>query len=124
MTDIGSDKLIALPMSVMTRNNPRHRDIWDLGWIIERTGDADGLAAEAARKAASRGIGEQYMNALGQTMEQVGEMIESARFQDTLRRFLPHRLVANTVGAHWHRQRLTETVQSLCAKALRWLESK
>lgn len=24
MTDIGSDKLIALPMSVMTRNNPRH----------------------------------------------------------------------------------------------------
>ena len=123
MTDIGSDKLIALPMSVMTRNNPRHRDVWDLGWIIERTGDTDGLAAEAATKAASRGIGEQYLNALGQTMEQVGEVIESAGFQDTLRRFLPERLAANTVGAPWHRQRLTETVQSLCSKALLALES-
>ena len=124
ITDIGSDKLIALPMSVMTRNNPRHRDAWDLVWIVERTGDTDGLAAEAARKAASRGMGEQYVNALRQTIEQVGEVIESAGFQDTLRRFLPERLAANTVGAGWHRQRLTESVQSLCSKALLALDSE
>ena len=124
MTDIGSDKLIALPMSVMTRNNPRHRDVWDLGWIVERTGDADGLVAEAARKAVSRGIGEQYVIALGQAMERMGEVIESTGFQDTLRRFLPERLAANTVGARWHRQRLTETVQSLCSKALLGLDSE
>ena len=119
LMDIGSDKLVALPMSVLTRNNPRYRDIWDVCWIIDRTGDGDGLAAEAARKAAFRGLGQQYANALRETMERAGDVIESAGFQDTLKRFLPEQLASNTVGDPLHRQRLTETVWSLCAKALR-----
>ena len=116
--DIGSDKLVALPMSLLTRNNPRYRDIWDVGWIFDRTDDGDGLATEAARKAASRGLAQQYANALGETMERAGEVIESRGFQDTLKRFLPERLAIDTVGDPLHRQRLTETVRSLCSRVL------
>ena len=43
---------------------------------------------------------------------------------NAFRRLLPERLAANTVGARWHRQHLTETVQSLCSKALRTLDSE
>ena len=33
LEDICADKIIAFPMSVATRENPRYRDIWDIEWI-------------------------------------------------------------------------------------------
>lgn len=118
LADIGSDKMIAFPMSVLTRDNPRHRDIWDIEWIAGRTGDPAALAERASRKAVALGIAEQYADALAATARKGRDIIESAGFRDTLQRFIPRPLAARSIDDAWHRRQLAETVESLCAATL------
>lgn len=113
LEDICTDKLIAFPMSVLTRDNPRHRDVWDIEWIVGRAGDAAGLARRAARKSVARALAATYADALAKTIEESRGIIASRAFIDTLRRFIPRSLATRTVGDAGYREYLAATVESL-----------
>ena len=118
LDDICTDKLIAFPMSVLTRDNPRHRDIWDIEWIAGRNGDTEGLARRAARKSVARGLGGAYAQALARTIAESRGIIASRRFVETLRRFIPRPLATRTVGDAGYREYLATTVESLFGATL------
>lgn len=80
------DKLIALPLSVAGRDNPRHRDIWDLRWLATARGchpARDLLAAKAAEVGMAN-----YRTALAKTLATLPELIESAAYAAAMRRHL------------------------------------
>ena len=119
LADIGSDKLVALPMSVLTRNNPRHRDVWDLMWINGRMGALGELATRAAAKAASSGVAARYAEALRTTIDGADDLVGSAGFRGMLHRLFPEPLAtAASQDPSW-RQSLAETTRALCLAALR-----
>ena len=122
LLDICSDKMVALPLSVLTRENPRHRDLWDIEWIRHRIDGADELAARSAEKAVARRIAEQYTQALITTIAKCEHIIESAAFNETLHRFLPKSLAMRTISDAGFRQHLMTSIQSLCEGTLRALD--
>ena len=124
LDDICTDKLIAFPMSVLTRDNPRHRDVWDIEWIAGRAGDAAGLARRAARKAVARAQTRGYAEALARTIEESRGIITSMGFVETLQRFIPRPLAARTVGDAGYREYLATTVESLLGATLEALRAK
>lgn len=125
MADICTDKMIAYPMSVLTRDNPRHRDVWDIAWITERLGaDAAELAAPAADKIAARGLGDRMPDALRLTAERSDTLIESEGFRATLQRFVPREVAVRTVGDPQYRRRLAEAIRGTCEALLAALSNK
>ena len=124
LDDICTDKLIAFPMSVVTRDNPRHRDVWDIEWIASRAVDAGGLARRAARKAVVRGQTREYAEALARTIEESRGIIASRRFVDTLQRFIPRPLATRTLGDAGYREYLAATVESLFGATLEALRGE
>lgn len=125
MADICTDKMVAYPMSVLTRDNPRHRDVWDIGWITERLdADADSLAARAADKVAVRGLGARMPDALRLTVQRSDALIESEGFRATLQRFVPRDVAVRTVGDPDYRRRLAETIRGISEAVLAALSNK
>ncbi len=125
VADICTDKMVAYPMSVLTRDNPRHRDVWDIAWITERLGeDAAGLAARAADKIAARGLGGRMPDALRLTVERSDALIESEGFRATLQRFVPRDVAVRTVGDPQYRRRLVETIRRFCEAVLATLSTQ
>ena len=126
LLDICTDKMIAFPLSVLTRENPRHRDIWDIVWIRRRidVDSADGLAARSAEKAVARRLAEQYNEALVTTVEKCEHIIASTTFVETLQRFIPRSLAIRTVSDAGFQQHLITTIQSLCEDTLRALDQR
>ena len=124
LDDICTDKLIAFPMSVLTRDNPRHRDVWDIEWIAGRAIDNAGLARRAARKSVARGLAAAYAEALARTIEESRDIITSKRFVETLQRFIPRPLAARTVGDAGYLEYLAATVESLFRVALEALSTE
>ena len=124
LDDICTDKLIAFPMSVLTRDNPRHRDVWDIEWIAGRAGDTAGLARRAARKSVARGLAGTYVEALVKTIEGSRGIIMSTRFVETLQRFIPRPLATRTVGDAGYREYLAATVESLFGAVLEALRAE
>lgn len=124
LDDICTDKLIAFPMSVLTRDNPRHRDVWDIDWIAGRAGDVAGLARRAARKSIARGLAGTYAEALAKAVEESRGIITSGRFVETLQRFIPRPLATRTVGDAGYREVLAATVESLFGATLESLRAE
>ena len=119
IADICSDKMVAYPMSVLTREHPRHRDAWDIAWLTERLGAATAdLAKRAADKVSARGLRPRMPEALRLTAERGGALIESDGFRATLLRFVPRDVAAVTVGDPQYRLRLGETLRTTCAAVL------
>ena len=119
MADICTDKMVAYPMSVLTRNHPRHRDVWDIAWITERLdADAANLAARAADKVTARGLGGRMPDALRLTAERSGALMESDGFRGTLLRFVPSDVAVRTVGDRQYRQQLAEMIRGICGSLL------
>lgn len=86
LESVMADKLIALPLSVVGRDNPRYRDIWDLRWLATARGcrpSPDLLAA----KAAEVGV-ESYRTALAGTLAALPELIGSDAYAAAMRRHL------------------------------------
>lgn len=86
--DICTDKLVALPMSVLKRENPRFRDIWDIDWCRQYL-DAFRLIKQAAQHANAFVEVDEYKRALAKTVEVCEALISSEVCQLTLGRFLP-----------------------------------
>lgn len=112
--DICSDKLIAFPLSVATREYPRYRDAWDIEWILGRNVDPEDVAARSARKAVERKIADQYIAALDKTIERCNEIIGSRSFLETLQRFIPRPMAGKTVEDAGFRAHLVSSINSLC----------
>ena len=121
LEDICADKIIAFPMSVATRENPRYRDIWDIEWITRRLDDVESVAARASRKAIARGLEGQCTAALATTIERGREITASKRFRETLQRFLPKPLAELTIEDAGYRDHLTDTLEGLFASTLQRL---
>ena len=81
-----ADKLIALPMSVAGRDNPRHRDIWDLRWLATARGCRPAHELIAA-KAAELGVAN-YRAALAHTLDTLPEIVGSDAYSAAMRRHL------------------------------------
>ena len=124
LSDVCTDKMIALPLSVLQRDNPRYRDAWDLAWLADRVAGPKELAERAAEKAAARNVPpEALRDALQLTSEQSATLAESVGFQSTLGRFLPSDLAAGTIGNPQFREMLAMTVKSYCDATLEALNS-
>ncbi len=96
MESVMADKLVALPMSVVQRNNPRYRDIWDLDWLATRRGcrPAQGLIATTV---AETGV-EEYSAALRHTLDALPEIVSAKAYSDALRRHLRFKDWESTVS--------------------------
>ncbi|MDD9961148.1 MAG: nucleotidyl transferase AbiEii/AbiGii toxin family protein [Gammaproteobacteria bacterium] len=124
MADICSDKMIAYPMSVLTRSNPRHRDAWDMAWLASRLGNTPSLAERAASKASTWGLDSELQEALRITAERSAELIESEGFRTTMGRFLPLDLAERTLHDPECRQMLALTVSEFCNATLKALDDR
>ena len=86
LESVMADKLVALPMSVAKRANPRYRDIWDLRWLATARGCRPASELLAA-KIAEVGV-ENYRAALAQTLATLPEVIGSGAYSAAMRRHL------------------------------------
>ena len=100
LESVMADKLVALPMSVARRDNPRYRDIWDLRWLATTRGCRPAHDLLAA-KAAEVGV-ESYQAALRRTLATLPEIIASDAYSAAMRRHLRfddwHKSVAGPDG--------------------------
>ncbi len=115
LDDIASDKMIALPMSILERAHPRYRDVWDLEWIDRRQGAAPMAlgAAAAASKASAAGLAGRYLQALDVTAERIRSIVDSNDCRQALARFLPRGLAESTIGDAGYREYLASKVREM-----------
>ena len=106
-----SDKLVALPWSIVNRRNPRYRDVWDLiEYLPTETGFASVL--ENARQIAAEQMQtDEYRALLAEAGGRLPDVIEGGGFQATMRRFLPHDLAEATIGNADYRRTMVESLQ-------------
>lgn len=107
------DKLIALPMSVALRQNPRYRDIWDI-FAFRPRGGAVGRTVRAARQAAQDRMAiDEFEAMVDGLIVRLPKILESAGFESTLRRFLPRRIADDTIGDATFREAVCNALQDL-----------
>ena len=112
--DICSSKMVAYPMSVLTRNNPRHRDVWDIAWYTEPSGAMVETTVRAASKAVADGIRDQLHEALLKTTSLSDELVASDGFMKTVRRFLPASRAQQIKNDDSYRQVLAGAIREFC----------
>ena len=114
MDHILSDKLVAFPASVMRRRNPRYRDVWDMHWLAPRVRDHRAAYGRAADQAAKHGwSAETFADARARTLSRLPEIVDSAAFADTMRRFLDASHYDATVGDPKYRAHIVDAVGDL-----------
>ena len=111
--DICSDKLVAFPMSVAERRNPRHRDVWDVLWIVQRTRNVDAIVQAAVTKAESWGLGDRFDRALDAAVNRMDAIVKLDAFNGTLRRFLPMQVADQTLGNAEYRRYMAAEMKGL-----------
>ncbi len=90
--EILASKLIAFPVSVATRNRPRHRDIWDIGWI---TGQGVEVVPDLVRAKAS--IHDMKGDWMLMAADRITTIIRSPEFSAEMHRFLPLDIIENVL---------------------------
>lgn len=116
LDDICSDKLVAFPMSVMERQNPRYRDLWDVLWIVQRIRNVATITQDARSKAKLWGLGDEYGRACATTVDRIDDIVESDAFDRTLRRFLPVDTFNRTAGNAEHRDYMATEMKALLGR--------
>ena len=98
LADICADKVIAFPLSVVTRrDNPRFRDTWDILHCLSRIND-DAVFDQLGRKLLQEGMSlPAYFSAVRETIQELAQIMESKGFNETLKRFLPESRAHNTI---------------------------
>lgn len=108
------EKLVAFPQSVVSRRNPRYRDMWDIAWLANRVSDHKGALRAAIATAERDGMGtDEYLDAQERTIERVEEMVDSAEFSSNLRRFLSDDEFGATISDAGYRRYIAQTVKGL-----------
>ena len=112
-----ADKLVALPISIMERRNPRFRDIWDIHKFMPPSAGERRPVIEAAREYAARRMGlDEFKDTLTAVSEKLPAIIASDAFRDTLRLFLPMDVAARTVDAPDYREAVTNQMMEIFAQ--------
>lgn len=106
-----SDKLVALPWSIVHRRNPRYRDAWDLiEYLPTQTGLA-GVLENARQRVADQMPGDEFTALLVEAGARLPDVVEGGAFEATMRRFLPHDIAENTIGNADYRRMMVESLQ-------------
>ncbi|MCY3821389.1 MAG: nucleotidyl transferase AbiEii/AbiGii toxin family protein [Gammaproteobacteria bacterium] len=112
-----ADKLVALPLSIIERHNPRFRDIWDIHKFMPVSAEERRPIIEAAREDATSRMGlDEFKGILTAVGERLPAIIASNAFRDTLRTFLPMDVAARTVDAPDYREALTNQMTEIFAQ--------
>ena len=112
-----SDKLVAFPASLERRRNPRYRDVWDMHWLAPHIAKRRPVFERADAKAADQGMSESaYAELRDRTIARVDEVVESAEFAKTLRRFMEASFFAATVGDPTYRREIARSVCDLLGR--------
>ena len=108
------DKLIALPVSLLQRHNPRYRDIWDLNeFLTRKRRDRERVIARALGKA-DREFGKSaFAEMIDHAVETLPGVIDSDGMRQTLGRFLPEDVYRETLDDADYRRGLAETMRAL-----------
>lgn len=113
LEDICSDKLIAFPVSVAERQNPRYRDVWDVLWIAQQTRNVDAIVQATKGKVESRGLGERFNQVADGAANRMDAIVNSDAFSTTLRRFLRESTADQTIGNADYREYMASAMKSL-----------
>lgn len=107
LDEILADKLIAL---CATQKYIRHRDIWDLPWLLQQGGE---LRVELVTKKISDYHLPQFEQLLDRRMNSLGTIINNAAFKAEMQRFLPSDVFTRTLGKDKFSDYLEQTLKAL-----------
>ena len=112
--EILASKLVAFSNSVVTRNRPRFRDIWDLQWL---RGNGTAIRNDLIRAKMSDHHGESAWFEIA--ADSVGKIIRSTEFANEMRRFLLPHTAAQTLDRPLSLDSLASETESLLRMAYR-----
>ncbi len=117
--EILADKVVAL---ALRPNRLKHRDLWDIAWLKQQNITLP-LALIPKKVADHRREASEFVALLGERVDRLSS-IPALRedFMAEMRRFLPPRLVTQTVNQPDFWSYLTELVRAECEAVLRSLE--
>jgi predicted nucleotidyltransferase component of viral defense system len=107
LDELMADKLVSLPA---TQNYVRHRDIWDLSWLLQQ--GASIQEEWVLGKVNDYSIGD-YPKKLRRLIERLPTIITSGQFNNEMRRFTPTDVYDRTLGKPAFEQYLTNNVSGL-----------
>ncbi len=110
--EILASKFVAFSTSVVTRNRPRYRDIWDMHWL---TGKGIAIRDDLVRAKMSDYRVESA--GLEATADRVADIVRSADFSKEMRRFLPPHLVAQSLDKPMFIEHLAGEAERLIRRA-------
>lgn len=122
--DIASDKVLALPDSLLARpDNPRHRDVWDLAWALPKLALSD-LAATVAGSIDGPDAAERVLSTLESARPLLRPHIESDGFRRGLRPFLTDSAAEETIDSPIYRTYMGDAIEGAWAEIVRALQSQ
>lgn len=107
LSEVMADKLVALPA---TQKYVRHRDLWDLTWLLQQGASLD--ADLVANKLADYRI-TNFEPLLEQRIQSLPGIVASSSFTDEMRRFLPADVFERTLAKEKFTSYLVNTLQGL-----------
>ena len=116
MEEIVADKLVAFPMALAT--HIRHRDIRDLAWLHQRNAALRSDLVE--RKIANYAISD-FDSALRTALSRIPDIVETDKFREELKRFLPNEIADATLARDDYSGYLSSTTVELFGKLQREL---
>lgn len=112
LDEIMADKLVSL---INCRHFVRHRDIWDLRWLGQRSANPDPALLE--HKIEDYRV-DDWPELARAMYENLPDIIKGKEFHDTLTRFIPVDVQARTLGRDDFLEHLIQSTESLIAQAL------
>ena len=119
LIEVMADKVLAFPTSLLDNkgrpvssdsNKIRHRDIWDLAWMLTQGATLD--PALVITKIGDYGV-EGYPDWLDRAIEQIPQIVKSREFKAQMTRFIDSATLTKTLANDAYLDYLDTTVRSL-----------
>ncbi|WP_376695908.1 nucleotidyl transferase AbiEii/AbiGii toxin family protein [Wenzhouxiangella sp. EGI_FJ10305] len=118
LDEIMADKLVSL---VNCRRFVRHRDIWDLRWLMQKGAQPDRALIE--HKIEDYHV-EHWPEWAGEMRRQLPEIIHGEDFRNTLTRFIPVDVQARTLDREGFLEHLLRSTDQLLQRAMHLIEGQ
>ncbi|MCE9663457.1 nucleotidyl transferase AbiEii/AbiGii toxin family protein [Halomonas sp. M5N1S17] len=116
LDEIMADKLVSL---VNNQRYIRHRDIWDLAWLVQQNASID---ISLLRHKLEDYRVENYVAKAKQRQDQLSAIVQGRPFQQEMVRFLPHEVLERTLHKTKFSDYLADTVAGLIGKVVLQLD--
>ncbi|MDX3773140.1 nucleotidyl transferase AbiEii/AbiGii toxin family protein [Chromatiaceae bacterium AAb-1] len=110
LNEVMADKLVSLPA---TQRYVRHRDLWDLVWLLQQGASLD---AELVRKKIADYKIPDYKELLESRIKSLEAIVTSQAFHDEMKRFLPTNVYDRTLGQEKFKYFMIDTLKTLMNK--------